>query len=255
MSSAVESAVRFGPHWEGVQGIYGGFVIARLVEAARLGNGFRPLSATVHFVSGVQPGDARMVTRVRHRGRSTASVAVELHQERARAYAVVELGAPGAAPHWHHRVDMSQLPEPESIVLSEPSYGRLAYSEFIDMRLIRPGSLAAGATAWTRLDPRVAGELDGTSPALSTLCLDALPPGLFGESTRPVFVPTIEFSIHFWPMEADLVAGWHYATQHTVWASDEFCLEESTLYSRDGRVVAHARQTRGVRWSLPGTDR
>jgi hypothetical protein len=45
--------------------------------------------------------------------------------------------------------------------------------------------------------------------------------------------------------------GWLHVTNRTLWASDGFCVDESTLHDRDGRPLAQLRQGRAVRWSGP----
>ncbi|HZJ07398.1 MAG TPA: hypothetical protein VFD59_18330 [Nocardioidaceae bacterium] len=161
---------------------------------------------------------------------------------------MAELGSVGSERRWDRSADRTSLPQPHGIAPFEPTYGRLPYGDFLDIRPIRPHGLAEGARAWVRL-VEDAGETSLQSPhAVAALFLDALPPGLLGEPVPPTFLPTIDFSVHFAPTTADSPNDWHYVTQDTVWANDKYCVEEAALYAADGHLIAQSRQTRRVRW-------
>ena len=101
--------------------------------------------------------------------------------------------------------------------------------------------------AWVRLvRPQELG-----AHGLAAVFLDVLPPGLFTLDQPPFFVPTIDFTIHFAPRLGDVGTGWHYVTNRTVWATRDYCVDESTLHDRDGHPLAQIRQGRTIKWSAP----
>jgi hypothetical protein len=72
--------------------------------------------------------------------------------------------------------------------------------------------------------------------------LDVLTPGLFALDEPPVFVPTVDVTVHFAPRLGDVGPGWRFLTNRTVWATRDFCVDESTLHDRDGHPLAQVRQ-------------
>ena len=126
----------------------------------------------------------------------------------------------------------------------------LPYSDHLDVRACAPHTLEDGASAWVRMLRAP----DRMGPhGVASILLDVLPPGLFARDEPPFFVPTIDFTVHFSPQlaEADLATGWLHVANRTLWASDGFCVDESTLHDRAGRPLAQIRQGRAVRWSGP----
>jgi acyl-CoA thioesterase len=77
-----------------------------------------------------------------------------------------------------------------------------------------------------------------------------LPPGLFALDEPPAFVPTIDFTVHFAPRLGDVARGWHHVGNRTVWATRDYCVDESTLHDREGRLLAQIRQGRTIRWPV-----
>ena len=50
-------ATGFEHRWLGMEGIFGGFVLGRVVDAADALDGFSPQAVTTHFVGAIRPGE------------------------------------------------------------------------------------------------------------------------------------------------------------------------------------------------------
>jgi len=239
----------FESHWRGLEGIFGGYVLARFADAARCIPGFVPISLTIQFVSAVDAGDGELTTEIMHQGVQTAGLRMQLHQEgRLRAHALAVLVPVGRTVAWGRRRDLSLVPPPEECVPHLSPVPRMSYADNLEILSCGAPTLEGGAAAWIRLREGV-GELD-LGGAQSTACvfLDSLPPGLYAEPPLPSFVPTIDFSAHFSPSLSNFAGEWHYAINETVWSDDRYCVEESTLCLPDGLIVAQVRQSRAIRW-------
>ena len=148
---------------------------------------------------------------------------------------------------WQHAEDPAAWGDPETLPTYVARHRPLPYSDHLDVRACAPHTLEDGASAWVRMLRAP----DRMGPhGVASILLDVLPPGLFARDEPPFFVPTIDFTVHFSPQlaEADLATGWLHVANRTLWASDGFCVDESTLH---GRPLAQIRQGRAVRWSGP----
>ncbi len=245
------SLVGLDPQWGGHGGIYGGRVIAAL-GAAAVGGGtddYDLLSLHVEFSGAVQAGEVELEVTEQHRGRVSASVAVVLCQGHDRARAQAKLARVGAGEHEWRLPLPDGVPAAAELAAFEPAYWhRLAHCRLLELRLVEHRALDTARTTrlWVRLDetrPEVA-ELDHAG---RIACLvDAVPPALFFADPAPLFVPTLDLTLHLRPGVALPDDGWCYAEGRLVWASAEFCLEEVTLWSSSGELLAQGRQNRRV---------
>ncbi|WP_326554352.1 thioesterase family protein [Micromonospora sp. NBC_01813] len=245
----------FTQRWLGMQGIFGGFVLGRVVEAADCVDGFAPQAVTMHFVAGVRPGPVELTTETLHRGRSTTSLRITLAQQgRARVHAMASLVPVGQEFGWRRREDPAAWGDPEQLPAYAPRHRPLAYSAQLDVRAAGPPSLTDGTAAWVRISPQTdLGETLGPH-AVASIYLDALPPGLFALAEPPHFVPSVDFTIHFAPDLGDVAGQWHHVTNRTVWSTAGFCVDESTLHDRAGNPVAQLSQGRAIQWRDPRSD-
>lgn len=235
----------FDPAWLGVEGVFGGFVLGRVVEAAGAGDGFVPQSVTVHFVSLVREGEADLRVETLHRGRATVSRRIELRQDgRLRAHGLASLVPAAQEPLWEPDVDTGPWRSPDTWPAPDPD-PRLPFSALFDVRVVGDWSLDGGSAAWVRLRRDVA-----LGPhAVAAVLLDLLPPGLLTTERPAVFVPTVDFTVHFVPcLDAAVASSWVVVTNRTVWAAHDVCVDESALYTAGGRLLAQLRQGRTVRW-------
>lgn len=247
--------MRFDPAWRAYDGIFGGYVIAMLVQSGACVEGYDPLSVSVQFMGAVRAGESEIQVDVVHKGAATAVVDLELFQGHRRASASVKLGRGPAERIIEQRLHLDGLERPEQIAPVQMPYGRFEYDRHFDVRLILESTppQTERTRAWIRLATDKRGVGDIGRWALAALFLDALPPGLFFVPEAPVFVPTIDFTAHFAPPITWETGDWMFLTQHTRWATHDFCLEEAALYTVDGLLVAQGRQTRHVRWPMINT--
>lgn len=244
----------FEHRWLGVEGIFGGFVLGRVVDAADALDGFSPQAVTTHFVGAIRPGEVDLVTETVHRGRTTASLRIDLRQNgRTRVHAIASLVPTEQRITWRHTEDAARWGDPETLPAFVARHQPLPYADHLDVRACAPHTLPDGASAWVRLArPPDEGEKMGPH-GVASIFLDVLPPGLFALDEPPFFVPTIDFTGHFAPAvaTADFVTGWHHVSNRTLWTSGGFCVDESTLHDREGHPLAQIRQGRAIRWSGP----
>lgn len=236
--------------WAAHDGVFGGYVVARLVEAAEQIDGYAPLSISVQFTGAVRPGPGELRTDVVHQGALTASVQLEVHQAHRRALATVKSGRPAGAPLGGLPVDLSGEPAPEQLPAVSMPYGPYPYEDFLTTRLIPDAEVPwwERMRAWVRIAPAAAETL--SSCAAACVLLDALPPGLFFDKPVPIFVPTVDFTAHFAPSVTWRTDAWVHVVAETRWATRDFCLDQAVLRTPDGRLVAQAVQTRRVLWSV-----
>lgn len=77
---------------------------------------------------------------------------------------------------------------------------------------------------------------------------DALPPALFALWTVPRPVPTAELTVHFTDaLDAAPAEGWALVRIRTEHAGSGWAIDDSTIWSSSGRLLALARQARAVR--------
>lgn len=240
----------FTEHWRGVDGIYGGYVVGRVIEEARVIDGFVPLSANIQFTGTVRAEETFWEVSIVHHGRSSALVRVGLVQGHKKLLALVRLGTDPGPTFLGRPLEIGQLPAPAQVSPFSFQGTRLEYERFFDQRLFPARDSEMPRTrSWIRMD-----ESEGDVPELSDygvmgVLLDAQPPGLFFEEEAPVYVPTMDFTMHFTHAPAGARNGWRLVEQETVWATREYCVEESMVYDAAGVLLAQARQTRRVVWS------
>ncbi|WP_111719554.1 acyl-CoA thioesterase II [Homoserinimonas sp. OAct 916] len=237
--------------WHGYDGIYGGYVLARVIESVQVVDGFIPLSVSIQFTGAVRDVTGRWRVEVLHEGVSTAAVNVELVQGHSRLTAFGKLGRGMTERVLDFPVDIGHLPDPMSLARYNFAYGEMRYESFLDHRLIPAADdvRRQRTEAWIRFDETSQQAPELGQYGLAAIFLDAQPPGMFYREERPAFVPTIDFTIHFAPGVRFDRHAWHFVTQSTMWATREFCVEESRLYDRHGVFIAQVRQTRRVVWA------
>ena len=243
------------PDWLGYEGIYGGRVVAELVEAVGRVDDMDLVTLYAEFTGTVRPGEVDVAVDVHHRGRRSSSISVSLGQERVRARATAKSArvgrgeAAGAVPM------PGGVPSPDDLAPFEPPYWTaLEHCRLMELRLVDTSVTEEGARArlWLRLHddhPEVA----PLSRDARIACLvDAVPPVLFFVPPAPAYVPTLDLALHLRPRGMGPAAnGWCFAEVRLVWASADFCLEEVTMWDSTGEVIAQTRQNRRIVREVP----
>jgi len=237
--------------WWIVRGPNGGYVAALLMRAleASVGDASRAArSLTVHYLRPPAEGPARIETRVLRQGRSLSSVAAHLLQDgKLQATALAAFSKHREALAFQHLVAPS-VPPPEEIAAPPPTPSPIPFRErFVDRPALGPAPGEQGQVAevggWLRLaEPH---PLD--APALALLA-DAWRPAIFslsGPEGGSRGVPTIDLTVHFrapLPPPGPLADDWVLVRFRTTTARDGFIEEDGEIWSRDGTLLAQARQ-------------
>jgi acyl-CoA thioesterase len=93
--------------------------------------------------------------------------------------------------------------------------------------------------AWLRMRPAPA-----YRSAVAAVLLDGLVPSLYAVLTAPAVIPTVEFTVHFCPVQP--TDEWFFIEQRTTWSTGSFCVDEAELRTTDGILVAQSRQLRRI---------
>lgn len=233
--------------WRGLQGIFGGKIIAEITRVADEHPDVADLAvASVHvsFLGTLAPGEVEFDVRVTHRGRRTAALGISVVQGRELATGRVKLGVPGDQDLCGV-ADLGELPDPDDVEPYVAPYGDLPHDQHLEVRPFHTAPVRGVPTvrAWVRALPG-AGLRAGTAAAL----IDIVPPSLFFTARPPAFVPTIDFMLHRQPRVADLEGQWLLAEAHTEWADGQLCAETATLHRADGTFLARGTQARRIEW-------
>lgn len=248
---AATRASRVGADWRGVEGIFGGKVIALLADAVTAAPGtahHQLASMWVEFSGSLLPGDLHDEVEVPHLGRSTATVRATLSQQgRQKASAVAKLVALDTAePSQPTARRIPDAPGPEELDDLVPPWGALNYDPKVQVKVIEHLALDGTLTtrAWVRIRPDHGADL-GVG-GVEAVLLDVLPPGLFMTGVAPSFVPTVDFALHLAPRARAVVGEWFWGEMRTEWIEGGFCAETGEIRRADGTFVARGTQTRRV---------
>lgn len=241
--------------WYGLVGVYGGYALAVVADAAQCVPGSHLVSLTARFLAPVERERATVVRTVVHRGRATASVRLELHQAGRltidASAVLLPMGdaTPAIAPLPDDRRPATDGP-PADWPARRFIQGDLAFLGNLETRTPERFATSEGSSAWLRLaaPPETLGL---RSPAaVACALMDVLLPTPYGDEPHPAFVPTIEFSVHFTPLIGTVGDGWVYGRNLPEWTTDEYCVEDATLTTATGALLSRQRQTRLIRWTI-----
>jgi acyl-CoA thioesterase len=263
---------RFSGEWSGPNGPQGGVVAATTVRAmaAALGDPAPRLrTSTTVFVSRVAPGEVDIDVDVLRRGRSVVQVQGTI------ANAGEHVGHRTLAVFGHERegfdgtpLEFTELafpdpPPPEACrALPDdrpPSLFDWSFWSRVETRDVSFHYLwendwsgdAARGVRWIRYrdTPRLA---DGTLDPLSYLPVVDVIPGAVGQrlgpGARPYVAPSLDLTVHFLDVTDD---EWMLQVMQMRRAVHGYGSGEMQLWSRDGRLLAHASQTMLFRYTEP----
>lgn len=242
---------RIDPGWWITHGPNGGYVAALLTRAIQeaVGNPAQkiPRTLTIHYLSPLGEGEAELDVDCEREGRTLTTVSARLRQNgRTCALALAALSL--TRPPIEIALETALAPEvplPEELEAADST--AVPIRQRLDTRFV-PGFESftergeAVVMAWLRLrEPR---PLDAPELALYA---DGMPPAVFAlrSGNRPLGVPTVELTLHFHvdPSEAGIADDDFVllrVASRTV--RDSFTTEDCDLWSRDGRLLCHARQ-------------
>jgi acyl-CoA thioesterase len=232
--------------WSSWAGPHGGLVAGLALQHARSLVGDRaPRSLDAHFLAPASPGDVRLRGRLVREGGASAVAAVEVSGPGGVvATATLVAGrARGPAPAWDGPA-APPVPPPDACPEWPGAVDLVPFSQHFrfhpaDGRTPGGGHPTPELVAWVR--PVAPVPLDA---AALVVLLDVLPPALYATATAPVPVPTVELTATLTGQPCD--DPWvlcRIATRH---AGEGWCVDDSEVWSADGRLLAEARQTRRV---------
>jgi acyl-CoA thioesterase len=232
------------PDWWVVAGPNGGYLGAIVVRALSADPELdaRPLrSITLHYIGRPERGPAQVQVEADRHGRSVSFMRARLQQDG-------RLMATAAAIFADERdgIDLDQVDAPAvappdaTPELPDASDGPPFSHQFDYRPAIGPPTFGGGDEAltggWLRLRDQRA--LDAATLVALT---DSWFPAVFATRTEPLAVPTLELTVHLrgrLPRERD----WTLGRYRTRLARHGFMEEEAEIFSRDGELLAQARQ-------------
>ncbi|MGC0417456.1 acyl-CoA thioesterase [Embleya sp. AB8] len=240
--------------WWSWAGVHGGYLAALGLDAmredvlSRSPNSERPVrTVTTHFLRPVDQRPFVLATTIEHAGRGTSMSSFRTEQQGELAlFGSAVFGARRPGPAEDGTPAPSVPPADECAVLDLP----LELIPFPRQLEIRPatstlplsGAAEAELTAWIRFaDGR---PLDAAAVLVLT---DALPPALFARWTRPRPVPSVELTVHFGDaLDDGPLDGWALVRIRAEHAGNGWAVDDSAVWTADGRLLALGRQARRV---------
>ncbi|SHH31609.1 acyl-CoA thioesterase [Streptomyces sp. 3214.6] len=252
LSDSVISSV-IDARWQAFPGAHGGHVAAVALGAVRDGfaSGAQPVrSMTTHFLSPADVGPLHVSASAPSVGRSAATCVFAGRQGTADGSPVlvgsVVLGPARPGPAYDgERAPAVPSPgdcQPITLPADIASFSRQLEIRAAGQERLPTGEERAEFLFWVRFtDGR---PLD--AGAVVTLT-DVLPPGLYacGHASRPM--PTAELTVHFTDVLDDRAPeGWALVRNRTAQAGGGWAVDDSAVWSADGRLLGLGRQARVV---------
>jgi acyl-coenzyme A thioesterase PaaI-like protein len=243
-------------HWTIGPKVHGGAMLALCANAARTAcggqpAGMEPVAVSASFLWAPDPGEMRLVTSIRKRGRRISVVDVELMQgDRTAVHAVVNLGEPEHFPPDGHAAPLLSANPVVELMAPEPPD---------DIEPIGPGHPLAGLVhlgegcdvrpVLSTMGPSV----DGHPPVIQMWARprDVAPDALFalmcGDLSAPVtfavertgWAPTIQLTAFLRGLPAD---GWLRIIATCMEIGHDWFDEDHIVVDSLGRLVVQARQ-------------
>lgn len=239
-------AARIDRGWWIVRGPNGGYlaaIVLRAITTDVADETRRPRSFTVHYLRPPHEGEVNIVVQPERVGRTTTVVTARMLQDgKLTALAVAALGVDRPGPAFAHVV-MPPVASPDELPLPPGPRVPLPMRERYEMRIAvgtPPDAADPAGTAvtggWIRLaDPE---PLDAHVIAALT---DAWFPAVFTLRAEPLYVPTVDLTIHFRDRPA-AAYDWSFVRFTSRHASTGFVEEDGEIWSSDGTLLAQSRQ-------------
>ncbi|WP_326725122.1 thioesterase family protein [Streptomyces sp. NBC_00243] len=246
-----DAVAHIDPLWWSWEGAHGGHVAAAALSAVRdhaAEAGQHPArTLTTHFLAPVDARPLPLTVTVPSAGRRVSTCTFTGEQDGRPVIvgsAVFGPGRPGPSYEGSTAPAVPGAPDCPSLDLP---VGLAPFAKQVEIRPATEGLPLAGGekaelVAWVRFaDDR---PLD--AEAVVTLT-DVLPPGLYAHWRTPRPVPTAELTVHFTDaLDDGAPRGWALVRIRTEQAGSGWAVDDSTVWSADGRLLALARQARVV---------
>ncbi|MCW2778633.1 MAG: hypothetical protein JWN17_2358 [Frankiales bacterium] len=239
------------PAWSSWTGPHGGLLAALLLRTGQTlsPQDQEPQALTVQFLAATGGDTALLAAEVVRSGRSSSVVAATLRDRDGALTTTATLtsGRRRAGATWAG-VPAPAVPDPDDLGPLELPVELVPFGQHLEYRPVGAHPLSGGATpsllCWVRL--RDGGNYDAAALAL---LVDVLPPALYGATTTPVPVPTVELSVLL--SGAPTASGWVLTRTATRSAQDGWCVDDVEVWDGAGRLLAQSRQLRRVLGDLP----
>ncbi|GAB2728484.1 acyl-CoA thioesterase [Streptomyces bullii] len=250
MTTTTDTETRIDPEWWSWEGAHGGHAAAVALTAVRerLAGGGRPVrTLTTHFLAPVAADPLHVSGTAPSTGRRTAACVFTGHQNGAPVLLGSALFGPDRSGPAHAGQPAPDVPGPHDCPPLRLQPWLAPFAQRVDIRpatadLPLAGGPRAELVAWVRFaDGQV---LDAAGVTTLT---DVLPPALFARWRTPRPVPTAELTVHFTDAVEDALDGWALVRIRTDHAGGGWAVDDSAVWSADGRLLALGRQARVVR--------
>jgi len=228
----------------GPNGGYLAAIVLRSVIAEVADDERRPRSVTLHYLRPPEAGACEVAVTIERAGRGMSTVTARLAQDgKDCVLATVALGVDREGPELDEH-PMPDVPPPEEVEVVRrpddpgpdiPFRGRFEMRPVLGARPFELGTEAVTG-GWIRTTDH-----DPVDAVLLTAIMDSWPPAIFSRLEGPVGVPTVDLTVHLRrrPTPGD---DWVLVRFRTTVAAEGFLEEDGEAWSRDGRLIAHARQ-------------
>jgi acyl-CoA thioesterase len=237
-------------HWRvgrgATNGGYVAAVITRALERVAAVPEQRPRSLTVHYVAACGPGPASVSVTVERQGRSMTTLSARLAQgDRPVALALAALGRDRPGPEFQHE-PMPEAPPPDMVPVwtawgSAPAFG--SNWEYRWCVGAAPFTRATEAVSGGWIRPSAPRVLD--APMLAAMADSWFPPVLVLLDRPRGLVPTVDLTVHFragLPLAGAAPGDFAFAVFRSRVGGEGYWESDGVIWSRDGRVLAQARQ-------------
>lgn len=233
--------------WWSWAGPHGGLLAGLLLQVAGplAGAGRAPRALSAQFLAAPAGEHAELEGHLLRAGGSTSVVRADLRSAGQLAVtATVTSARPRQAGSPYDRVPAPAVPPPEDCQPLELPSEVVPFAAHLEYRpgpgtMTIGGSAEAAQLAWVRL--RTDRPYDAASLVVLT---DVLPPALYATTGTPVPVPTVDLQVTL--ADAPPAAGWVLTHIASRTSAGGWCVDDSEVWDRRGRLLAQARQVRRV---------